>query len=432
MSLDTSFSDTHNFNPGVDKNFQEIEKIRKYLDSLNYRSKEFSDLVYSHEDQKKKDLFEFRFGVPLAKIPAYCMEYVKQYEAYLNETAGYSFLVHGIHNATGEHTWKQIPYIHRWSYVYRQSILAKLMQLQEAIGEEIKECTMITLTAFQKGLTYEQSLKKLMYSYTCLRKVLTKHYGALDYFLILEPHKTGYAHIHFLYCKILNWKQKTHIRTLWAEKYHAGDKQYGIHFSEARRSINGEFSAGSIKKIKSYLMKYLVKGLYQLEMSPAELVFNATLKKTKTRLWNSSRNFSKIMARKIEPRPDDWECLEVFMQDVKKQGDETVLWSKSNGFDHSDYIKEWEHYITTSSEAEFKEFKNDPLNYKYKISPVFQINKHGVETLLKNEYIIYKSKFIWSDSNDKRSNNSNEFSKVTLSRRMLRKIYRNVLNVSCV
>jgi hypothetical protein len=273
------------------------------------------------------------------------------------------------------------------------------MQLQEVIGEEIEECTMITLTVFQRQITFESAMRKLIKSYTLLRKVLTKHYGAIDFFYVLEPHKTGYPHMHLLYCKILTAKEKLHIRRLWCELYHAADKQYGIHFSEARRSVNGDFEAGTIKKVKSYLMKYLVKGLYQESMSPAELVFNATLKKTKTRLWNCSRHFSKIMSRKnspsyVPPNPD-WECLEVFKQDSKKPDENELIWSKDGGLRPDPHKPVWELQETKSlTITELIKYVKNKYEYLIKTVPIYSLDKHGVSKVYAEEYQIYKKKWV--------------------------------------
>jgi hypothetical protein len=315
-----------------------VLKIREFLKGSNERIRNKVNLHIDSNALQEKELKDFSFGRPLKEIPAYMLSTVNYFRAYLVDTSNYSFLVHGFDNNKQEETWKNIPYIHRWTAIYRKSILAKLMQLQNSIGEEIKDFCLVTLTVYQRNVTYEQALRKLLKSYNLLKATLFKMFKTIDFFYVIEAHKSGYPHMHLLYCRVLSSVEKNRIRKLWSEKYHAGDKFHGIHFSDsARKSYDNNYKEGSIKKIKSYLMKYMAKGLFngENEPSPAEWVFNATLKKTKTRLWNCSRNFSKIMSRVnsasyVPPNPD-WECKEVFLQDARKE-DSQLLWSKEHKY----------------------------------------------------------------------------------------------------
>ncbi|HEX2975814.1 MAG TPA: hypothetical protein VHO68_07745, partial [Bacteroidales bacterium] len=93
------------------------------------------------------------------------------------------------------------------------------------------------------------------------------------------------------------------IRKLCERKYQAGREGIGIDFSLPEASEDGTFKAGSIARVRSYLIKYLSKGLYK-EWNPTELLFNAVLWKTKTRMWSCSRNFSKIMKPEIQELED--------------------------------------------------------------------------------------------------------------------------------
>jgi hypothetical protein len=89
---------------------------------------------------------------------------------------------------------------------------------------------MITLTVYQRGMNPITCLLNLMRAYRCLMDVMRKKYGKVDYFWMLEPHKTGYAHMHLLYWRVLSEGEQEHIRELWERKYKAGREGIGIGF----------------------------------------------------------------------------------------------------------------------------------------------------------------------------------------------------------
>jgi hypothetical protein len=66
-------------------------------------------------------------------------------------------------------------------------------------------------------------------------------------------------------------------------KYQAGREDVGVAFSLPSASKDSDFKAGSIAEVRFYLMKYLSKGVYK-KMEPSEILFNAVLWKTKTRM----------------------------------------------------------------------------------------------------------------------------------------------------
>lgn len=262
-----------------------------------------------------------RFGEPLRKIPAQFKDDVRRFTDYLSDTAKIFFKI------TNKYVFKggeekidvrRVPYIHRWTDVYRKSILAKLYQLEKALSpEDLEKVTMISLTVSQRGRDQEECLYDLMDNYKKLQDVLRHRFGTTDYFYILEPHATGYAHMHLIYMKLLSGLDKRWIISTWENRYGAGSHK-GINFSEPRASDDGSFEAGKISKLRSYVMKYLSKGLKVEMMSNKELLFNALLKKTGIRLWNCSRRFSRIMKAPVEPASDCveyFECLKVELHD---------------------------------------------------------------------------------------------------------------------
>ncbi len=332
------------------------------------------------EFKKKKPESPFKeieFGKELKEIPKCYLLLVLSFVSYIAATSTCNFRIEGRNLSTGELTTKFKPYIHRWTEVYRKSIIAKLYQLEQAIGEEQNNVTMITLTVYQRGMDPITCLLNLMRAYRCLMDVMRKKYGKIDYFWMLEPHKTGYAHMHLLYWRILSECEQEHIRKLWERKYRAGKEGIGIKFSLPEASEDGTFKAGSIAKVRSYLIKYLSKGLYK-KWSPAELLFNAVLWKTKTRMWGCSRNFSKIMKPDIQER-EDWECSEVWLCNTDEDEEPDLVWSKERkesgllGSDKNskslvDCEKETSHHsvYTKPRSVSVKEYDNWLLNEVFK------------------------------------------------------------------
>lgn len=243
------------------------------------------------------------------RIPRQFMRCVGEFTGYLADTARKHFKITTRKGCDVKE--KTIDYVHRWTPIYRRSILAKLYQLEAALTpEQKKDVTMITLTTSQRGEDQEECLFKLLEAYNKLFKVLRKHIGTIDYFYILEPHMTGYAHMHIMYMKRLTDSEKGMIINLWENRYGAGSYK-GIDFSEPKASDDGKCKSGSITFLRSYLMKYLVKGLYKESMSQGELLFNSLLRKHRIRLWNCSRHFSSIMKKPEKTLSEEWECLKI-------------------------------------------------------------------------------------------------------------------------
>lgn len=269
-----------------------------------------------------------RFGEELKRIPAQFEEDVRKFTAYLTDTAKIKLKIKNRYVfKNGEEVEKvhEIPYIHRWTEIYRKSILAKLYQLEKALTpSDLSNITMITLTVSQRGRDQEECLYSLMENYTKLMDVLRHRFGAIDYFYILEPHKTGYAHMHLIYMKLLSCSDKQLVINTWDNRYGAGSRE-GLDFSEPRASDDGQYEAGKITKVRSYIMKYLCKGLRSETMAPKELLFNALLKKTGIRLWNCSRRFSRIMKAPAKEGSDqvaDFKCLSVELYDTTYDNEE--------------------------------------------------------------------------------------------------------------
>lgn len=242
---------------------------------------------------------------------------VEDFGNYLEETSHLSFDIYG-ETYSGDQVVKNIPYIHRWTVIYRKSILAKLYQLENWLRFNPRPITFLSLTTYQSGgysrkvkgydLDVEDGLKLLMESYTKLRLMINNRIKGypVDFFYILEPHKSGYAHMHMIIFDEFTQDEQDKIKKLWSQKYEAGSENYGVDFDFKKPDEN-------IQSIRNYIMKYISKGLqssgskyYSESWTPAEAVFNAILWKTNTRLWNCSRNLQKVL------KPDlDYEYKEM-------------------------------------------------------------------------------------------------------------------------
>lgn len=350
----------------IENTLTDTDKVREYLakkrDSLKaavYAVK--NDRFLRKPAKNDSPFYEIEFGEELKEIPAKYRTDVLNFIGYIEEKKNITFEAKFRNKNTGEEKIREkpIPYVHRWTAVYRRAILAKFYQLEYALGDNVDGVSMLTLTVSQRGKDPEECLFILKKYYNLLFKLLRKLYGTNDYFYVLEPHKTGYPHMHVFYLRSFSAAEQAHIRSIWSDFYGVADYDVGVNFSEPRASDNGNFTAGSIARVRGYLMKYISKGLHSESMKPAELLFNALLKKTRSRLWGCSRRFSQIMKKPVADGSGEWECIEV----IEKDNGEflRVRWTKDGGL-NPETVKTWKLFNTvptwcfkgTKSEAEYQ------------------------------------------------------------------------------
>lgn len=355
-------------------NLSEANKL-VYFSPVEYSDFKRSELLRSHSAYNDRSrpivsscgdspFVEIEFNKPLQSIPEKFKAAVLNFVGYLTDTADREFHVKGFDMKKGESTEKSIPYIHRWTTPYRQSIIAKLYKLESALGVNYSNMSMITLTMYQKDSDPEQCLLNLVKMRRALLKLLRYHFGKVDYFWILENHKTGYPHLHMAYSKILSEAEQYQITRIWTELYGMGSKEHGVKFSLPRASYDGSFQAGTVGRIRGYLLKYLKKGLGVGLLDPglspkklldraaraksmigknAMLLFNALLKKHNIRLWGCSRHYSEIMKRPDNDASADWKCEEVSQY---KGGDfVNIIWSKDGGL-RPDIVRVWKYVLS--------------------------------------------------------------------------------------
>lgn len=267
----------------------------------------------------------------------------RKFLLYLRALDGAGFSVSGFNNRELKREEKHGQYIHRWTTAYRKKLLAKLYLLDEYIERGgIDGITMMTLTTYQgsrsayndgsfsesvKGhrLTIEESFQLLRESWDKLSKMIRHVLPGVSYIWIMEPHKTGYPHLHVVLFSDVSIGIQERLKTLWSEKYRAGSYDRGADF-EVRRPED------SIQSIRNYLMKYIAKGFVSTNSkygntvwSPGEMVFNAVVWSLGCRTFQPSRGLQQIMGWNPEKDGAIWwsECT------VHLEDDDHQVWLKN-------------------------------------------------------------------------------------------------------
>lgn len=254
---------------------------------------------------------------------------VSDFKNYIDSTSKMNFYFEFLNKTNFEKFEVKVPYVHRWHELYRKRVLARFYKLQNWwIDSGRPPVTMMTLTTYQDGYTskcvkghavsIDESFEILMRSWYKLSQMLRKSIiGHLfDYVYILEHHESGYPHLHVcLFCTLTD-PQKERVIKLWTEKYQAGSREHGAHFSEAHVDSGGDDlkTKTDINFIGFYLIKYLGKSFTEpAKMSKGQLKFSAYLWARGYRQYNTSRHLGQIMKLDTEPN-QNLECLGVRLE----------------------------------------------------------------------------------------------------------------------
>jgi hypothetical protein len=263
---------------------------------------------------------------------------VLSFLTYLRTTANISLVAHGEYRPTEASDPQDVdvafPYIHRWTTPYRRGILAKFYQLEEWHNINPTPITMLTLTTYQEGaysrsvtgkdLSIPESFGLLKNSWVNLRHAIKYYLPETPWCWIMEPHKSGYPHLHTILFSDINEAIQTSIKDLWAKKYKAGSYEHGIDFEASQ-------PGQTIQSIRNYLMKYVAKGFTTTgskfnnteSWSAGELVFNALVRKFNWRLFGSTRDLCKVMAYAQEPNDKvKWYATEI----LNDEGEKNLVW----------------------------------------------------------------------------------------------------------
>jgi hypothetical protein len=251
--------------------------------------KQPSDIAY---DSLKK-LKELPDNHPQKKYHRISEKFCK----YLDDCEKKKFHLQGYDTKTGKFVHAPLDYDNRWNLGRRRELSQKLDQLECWFELQVdRPVTMITLTSYQEGLSISSAWENLNKSRCLLLKLIRKYFGMVDYFWVVEPHKSGYIHYHLAVFEEVSNNVKDNkgkgiedkLRDFWSRKYKTGNHTYGLQFS--RRTDNQK-----IKGLKDYLTKYLRKGFLIDTWSIGMLLFNAHLWDTGYRMYGASKNISAIM-----------------------------------------------------------------------------------------------------------------------------------------
>lgn len=268
----------------------------------------------------------------------------KDFLRYLEHTKGIVFRVQILDTGTMKQTEIEVPYVHRWSEIYRRRVLARFYKLQDWwIKEGRPETTMMTLTTYQgstrttkkaKGhwVSREESLRMLQTSWRKLRMMLRNRIlrKRFDYVYVMENHKSGYPHMHVAIFERFTKEQKDKVIELWSKRYRTGSKVRGVQFSEEEGFDDRKNTAMDNSPVRSrndiqwvgfYLIKYLGKTFTDVgEMTNGEIKFHALLWMTGARQWNCSRRLSSVMKLDTEGN-DRYRCIKTEIEGPGVQKD---------------------------------------------------------------------------------------------------------------
>lgn len=158
-----------------------------------------------------------------------------------------------------------LPYTHRWKKAYRDMVYAKLKDgerwLESVFGNGPIPTTMITLTADPtdaQGAPRPMGavLYDLLEGWDKFRRVIDRETQGrrTEIFRIVEPHQSGYPHIHVMVFGVANPLFQEKVMDLWVDKYGIGGED--AH-RQAVQAVRGR--AAQVRNPAAYLMKYLSK-----------------------------------------------------------------------------------------------------------------------------------------------------------------------------
>lgn len=253
---------------------------------------------------------------------------------YLKDTHSYRFRLTGISN--GKTIEKTVPYVHRWTEIYRKSILAKFYKLDDWVKDNPGIVTMFSLTTYGgkselndgsysrkiKGhdVTIDENFDTLKKYCKKLLDLIRHDYRGINYFWVMEPHQTGFVHRHLVFFQEFSKEEQNRFIRLWSRKYQAGSQKHGL-------KITSKNSNGKIESIRNYLMGYMGKQFGTGEpWTEAERLFNAMMWQTKTRMWGASKELTAVMRRPDKVSDVIWDTVELLTP-----AGEFEVWCRDSG-----------------------------------------------------------------------------------------------------
>lgn len=227
---------------------------------------------------------------------------------FLKESENSCLRIDGCDVVSGEWKTRKISGMHRWKTEYKKRIYAKLQQLNPWYEKHHSPITMATFTTKQRGITIHEQIDLLKHSFNKAKKLLNKYLGKFSYFWIIEPHLSGYAHIHMLIFKHVTRELRYKLAEAWNGSYGAGGYKESIKFSMSK-------TQHSLRSAGAYVFKYVEKTLdYNMlsDVSSGYYILSSWVWKmsrhdteyTGVRFWGCSRDLSNVMAYAGETNTD--------------------------------------------------------------------------------------------------------------------------------
>jgi hypothetical protein len=272
---------------------------------------------------------------------------VRQFLEYLRTTSKCSFRLYGVVDDQTDDRYmtdvqKDIEYIHRFTPTYRRAVLSKFYQLEDWHELNPSPITMLSLTTYQAGsysrsvkgkdITIPESFELLKTSWGVLRMAIRYYLPSIPFCWIMEPHETGYPHLHVVIFTDVTKGTQEALKRLWAEKYEAGSLDHGADFAVSKPEQ-------SIQSIRNYLMKYVAKGFTSTgskfgegdAWTAGQLVFYSLVRKHGWRLFGASKDLCKIMAYNRESDEKvDWYATQL----LDLNGEVHTTWCRSGNEAH--------------------------------------------------------------------------------------------------
>jgi hypothetical protein len=169
--------------------------------------------------------------------------------------------------------------------------------------------TLLTLTGYQGGnvsrevkgkvVSRGELYAELKRGWRWLSDGIGKMIPGMEYVWVMEPHKSGYPHMHVALFGYVSKALQERLSRLWSEKYEVGSVEHGLDFSV--KSVKE-----SIQSVRNYLMKYITKGIGgegKRKWTAEEWVYHALAWKHHHRYIGMSRSMSGYCtARKLRYR----------------------------------------------------------------------------------------------------------------------------------
>jgi len=220
-----------------------------------------------------------------------------------------------------------VPHTHRWSPEYREKLYARLKAAERHVlakwGEEVPT-TMLTLTAPHNDESgdarpFTAVLDDLKDGLDKARHVIRRETEGIEteYLAVLEPHATGYPHVHILVFGVASESLGEKVVDYWANRYVEGASRD----AQDVKAIRGRDA--QLRSPAAYVMKYLSKTLAreggdettdrECEPSIAGYAeFSALMWATGKRTYSMSGGLTEAISEEApesEPTPGDWEYI---------------------------------------------------------------------------------------------------------------------------